>query len=175
MDVWVALDPDNAVSIVKALDQFGFGSLGRQASDFLVPDQIIQLGNPPSRIDILTTLPGVDFASCYPSRIEVEVDGARVNFIDLDNLKKNKQASGRHRTWRIGKPAIESGAVIPGQLRTPHRAPKRLPVVMTHEEVKAVLRHLHSDKGLMAALMYGAGLRLMECLSLRVQDIDFAG
>jgi integron integrase len=55
------------------------------------------------------------------------------------------------------------------------RAPKRLPVVMTREEVKAVLRHLHSDKGLMAALMYGAGLRLMECLNLRVQDIDFAG
>jgi hypothetical protein len=61
-----------------------------------VPDQIIQLGYPPSRIDILTTLPGVDFAGCYASRIGVEVDGVRVNFIDLDNLKKNKQASGRH-------------------------------------------------------------------------------
>jgi Phage integrase, N-terminal SAM-like domain len=43
------------------------------------------------------------------------------------------------------------------------RAPKRLPVVLTHEEVKAILRHLHRDKGLMATLMYGAGLRLMEC------------
>jgi len=62
-----------------------------------------QLGYPPSRIDILTTLPGVDFASCYTSRTEVEVDGVRVNFIDLDNLKKNKQASGRHQTWRIWK------------------------------------------------------------------------
>ena len=96
MEVWVALEPDNAASIVKALDQFGFGSLGLLASDFLVADQIIQLGYPPSRIDILTTLPGVDFASCYASRIEVEVDGVRVNFIDLDNLKKDKQASGRH-------------------------------------------------------------------------------
>ena len=96
MDVWVELDPDNAASIVKALDQFGFGSLGLRESDFLVPDQIIQLGYPPSRIDILTTLPGVSFASCYASRIGVEVDGVRVNFIDLDNLKKNKQASGRH-------------------------------------------------------------------------------
>jgi hypothetical protein len=96
MDVWVELDPDNAASIVKALDQFGFGSLGLRESDFLVPDQIIQLGYPPSRIDILTTLPGVDFAGCYASRIGVEVDGVRVNFIDLDNLKKNKRASGRH-------------------------------------------------------------------------------
>ncbi|MBM4029082.1 MAG: integron integrase [Planctomycetes bacterium] len=52
------------------------------------------------------------------------------------------------------------------------RKPKRLPVVMTREEVKAVLANLSGDKGLMASLMYGAGLRLMECLRLRVQDID---
>jgi integron integrase len=54
------------------------------------------------------------------------------------------------------------------------RKPKHLPVVMTREEVKAVLADLAGDKWLMASLMYGAGLRLMECLRLRVQDIDFA-
>jgi integron integrase len=54
------------------------------------------------------------------------------------------------------------------------RKPTRLPVVMTREEVKAVLSRLQGDKWLMASLMYGAGLRLMECLRLRVQDIDFA-
>lgn len=54
------------------------------------------------------------------------------------------------------------------------RKPSRLPVVMTREEVKAVLDRLSGDKRLMASLMYGAGLRLMECLRLRVQDIDFA-
>ncbi len=53
------------------------------------------------------------------------------------------------------------------------RKPKRLPVVMTREEVKAVLANLGGDKWLVASLMYGAGLRLMECLRLRVQDIDF--
>lgn len=52
------------------------------------------------------------------------------------------------------------------------RTPKRLPVVMTRGEVKAVLANLSGDKWLMASLMYGAGLRLMECL--RVQDIDFS-
>ncbi len=52
--------------------------------------------------------------------------------------------------------------------------PKLLPVVMTREEVKAVLANLSGDKWLMALLMYGAGLRLMECLRLRVQDIDFS-
>ncbi len=54
------------------------------------------------------------------------------------------------------------------------RKPTRLPVVLTREEVKAVLSHLQGDKWLMASLMYGAGLRLMECLRLRIQDIDFA-
>lgn len=54
------------------------------------------------------------------------------------------------------------------------RKPTRLPVVMTRDEVKAVLANLSGDKWLMASLMYGAGLRLMECLRLRVQDIDFS-
>jgi integron integrase len=54
------------------------------------------------------------------------------------------------------------------------RKPRHIPVVMTREEVKAVLANLAGDKWLMASLMYGAGLRLMECLRLRVQDVDFA-
>lgn len=53
------------------------------------------------------------------------------------------------------------------------RKPKRLPVVMTRDEVQAVLDQLRGEKWLMASLMYGAGLRLMECIRLRVQDIDF--
>ncbi|MCK5131487.1 MAG: integron integrase [Candidatus Sabulitectum sp.] len=54
------------------------------------------------------------------------------------------------------------------------RKPKRLPVVMTREEVKSVLTHLVGDKWLIASLMYGTGVRLTECMSLRVQDIDFS-
>jgi integron integrase len=54
------------------------------------------------------------------------------------------------------------------------RKPHHIPVVMTREEVKGVLAQLTGDKWLMASLMYGAGLRLMECLRLRVQDIEFA-
>jgi len=54
------------------------------------------------------------------------------------------------------------------------RKPVRLPVVMTRDEVKSVLSNLKGDKMLMASLMYGAGLRLMECLRLRVLDIDLA-
>jgi integron integrase len=53
------------------------------------------------------------------------------------------------------------------------KKPKRLPVVLTQEEVRSVLAHLQGDTWLMASLLYGAGLRLMECLRLRVKDVDF--
>jgi hypothetical protein len=95
LDVWIEMSEENARRMVKALDQFGFGSLGLTVEDFLTPDQIIQLGYPPNRIDILTTLPGVEFSDCYPFRTVVDVEGLPVNFIDLDNLKQTKRASGR--------------------------------------------------------------------------------
>lgn len=96
LDIWFWLDQGNASLIVAALDQFGFGSLGLQPDDFMVADQIIQLGYPPNRIDMLTTVPGVEFEECYANRVIVELDGTDVNFIDLENLKKNKRASGRY-------------------------------------------------------------------------------
>ena len=95
IDIWIEMSPVNAANMVKALEQFGFGSLGLQTSDFLDPDQIIQLGYPPNRIDLMTTPPGVEFESCYASRIEIQLDEVSVNFIDLDNLKRNKRAAGR--------------------------------------------------------------------------------
>ena len=61
----------------------------------MTPDQIIQLGYPPNRIDLLTTIYGVDFADCYPTRLQIIVDDITVNFVDLNNLRKNKKASGR--------------------------------------------------------------------------------
>jgi predicted nucleotidyltransferase len=95
IDVWVEISPDNAKRMVKALDQFGFASLGLKEDDFLVPDQIIQLGYPPNRIDVISTLEGVDFEVCYAARVEVVIDTVPVDFIDLENLKKNKKAAGR--------------------------------------------------------------------------------
>jgi hypothetical protein len=95
MDIWIEPSQENAAKVVKALAQFGFASLGLKEADFLVPDQIIQLGYPPNRIDLISTLPGVDFKNCYPSRIEVEMDEIKIDFIDLENLRINKRASGR--------------------------------------------------------------------------------
>lgn len=68
----------------------------------------------------------------------------------------------------LGREVVDLGQILRA------RKPSRLPVVMTREEVKAVLARLQGDKWLMASLMYGAGLRLMECLRLRVQDIDLS-
>lgn len=96
LDVWIELSPKNAASVVAALDHFGFSSLGLQAADFLEPEQVIQLGYPPNRIDILTSPKGVDFETCYETRVVVEVDGIPINFIDLENLLENKRATGRY-------------------------------------------------------------------------------
>jgi len=54
------------------------------------------------------------------------------------------------------------------------KKPTKLPVVLTRDEVKRVLQHLSGASRLMASLLYGAGLRLMECLRLRIKDVDVA-
>jgi len=95
IDIWLWLDRENAENMVKALDQFGFGSLGLRAEDFLEPDTVIQFGVPPSRIDLLIGLKGMDFESCYASRIDVEIGGLKMSFIDLENLKQSKRLVGR--------------------------------------------------------------------------------
>ncbi|MCJ7623360.1 MAG: hypothetical protein MUO76_07640 [Anaerolineaceae bacterium] len=95
LDIWVGTQLENAEKIVTAIEQFGFGSLGLKVEDFLEPDTIIQLGYPPCRIDLITTLPGVNFEISYDSKVKVDIDNLLINFIDIENLKKNKLASGR--------------------------------------------------------------------------------
>ena len=95
IDIRIETMPENAVNVMQALQQFGFGSLELTLEDFLAPDQVIQLGYPPNRIDLITTPDGVDFVTCFDAKLEVAIDGMMVNFIDLKNLRINKKASGR--------------------------------------------------------------------------------
>jgi predicted nucleotidyltransferase len=95
LDVWIERTPENARQLIQALDQFGFRLENLKAEDFLQPDQIIQLGFPPVRIDLLTSLTGLDFPSCHNRRIEVDLEGLKVDFIGLEDLKKSKLAAGR--------------------------------------------------------------------------------
>ncbi len=81
--------------MVKTLSDFGFESLELEASDFLETETIIQLGYAPNRIDLIMGVPGVDFEECYAKRVMEEIDGISLPFIDLESLKKSKQASGR--------------------------------------------------------------------------------
>jgi hypothetical protein len=95
IDIWLWIDQENASRVVKTLKDFGFESLGLQEEDFLETDTVIQLGYPPNRIDLIMGALGVVFEVCYQSRIETEIDDISIPFIDLENLKKNKRATGR--------------------------------------------------------------------------------
>lgn len=95
LDIWLEISPQNAEKVISALNQFGFASLGLREQDFLEKDQVIQLGNPPNRIDLQTSISGVNFKSCYKNRKILKVEGIEVNFIGINDLKKNKIASGR--------------------------------------------------------------------------------
>lgn len=95
IDIWIEMSANNATRLLAALAQFGFASLDLQAEDFMEPNQVIQLGYPPNRIDLLTTPDGVNFETAYSTKLVVDLSGVQVNFIDLENLRLNKQASGR--------------------------------------------------------------------------------
>lgn len=95
LDVWVWAGAENAERLLTALHDFGFESVDLVADDFTQPDRVVQLGYPPVRIDLLTSIDGVDFQACFDRRVEVVVDGLHVPFIGLADLRRNKAASGR--------------------------------------------------------------------------------
>jgi hypothetical protein len=97
MDVWVAVNPENADRIVVALKQFGFAVPELSAELFLRQNQIVRMGLPPVRIELTTTISGVEFQECYAAKVVAELDGIKVNLIDLKHLKINKRASGRYK------------------------------------------------------------------------------
>ena len=95
LDVLVEPDPSNAERLVAALGDFGFGTIGLETADFIEPGAVVQLGYPPIRIDILTSIDGVPFEQAYDRRADVDVDGRHVPVIGRDELIANKRATGR--------------------------------------------------------------------------------
>ncbi len=94
IDFWVRFAPENIPRVLAALNDFGFSSLGLAVDDF-TEDTILQLGQPPRRIDILTAIDGVDFASCYARRESATLGGVTLNVIAREDLVTNKKATGR--------------------------------------------------------------------------------
>jgi hypothetical protein len=95
MDIWIAISPSNAEKTVRALKEFGFGVVGLSKDLFSQKNQVIRMGRPPLRIEILTSVSGVDFKECYEGKVTKAIDDVNVNFISLGHLKTNKKAAGR--------------------------------------------------------------------------------
>jgi hypothetical protein len=95
IDLFVDNSEENAERLLKAINQFGFGSVGLTKEDFQQNDQVVQLGVAPNRLDLMTHISGVTFADAWDSREFGDLGGLRVPFISREILKRNKAASGR--------------------------------------------------------------------------------
>ena len=95
IDFWIWAHPDNAQKVIKTIKEFGFGMMGFQIEDLLNPENVIQLGYEPNRIDLLIDLEGLDFETSFASCQDAEFEGIPIHFINLDDLIKSKLSTGR--------------------------------------------------------------------------------
>lgn len=93
MDVWIASDPENLRRVLQAIRDFAFPA----APDDLLDeaDAMVRMGVPPLRIEVLRKISGVEFEECWPRRVIIDDDDLRIPAISLEDLKRNKLASGR--------------------------------------------------------------------------------
>ena len=95
IDVYVKPDRINADKIISALDDFGFGAIGLTPEDFMSSDKVVQLGYSPIRIDIMTSISGVDWEEASKGAVEGDYGSVPVKFIGRREFVLNKRASGR--------------------------------------------------------------------------------
>jgi hypothetical protein len=96
IDVWIKANIENAGKVAKALQEFGFSLSESPLDIFLQEKRVIRMGVPPLRIELLTSISGVNFTDCFSRRIVTKIDDIPVNIISLADLKTNKKTSGRH-------------------------------------------------------------------------------
>lgn len=95
IDLWVRPTRENAARVWKALERFGAPRSRLSPTSFTEPDIVYQIGLPPNRIDILTTIDGVAFADAWSDRVTSTVDGVTFQMISKHHLVANKRATGR--------------------------------------------------------------------------------
>jgi predicted nucleotidyltransferase len=95
IDFFIRPTAENAARIVAVLGDFGFGEAGLDVPTLTQPDKVIQLGRPPNRIDLLTSISGVEFSDAWEERVAADLDGMLVQFIGKQSLLRNKRAAGR--------------------------------------------------------------------------------
>jgi hypothetical protein len=93
--VFVGSSEANGRRVLDALRDFGFDLAGLTWEDFAVEGKVVQLGYPPLRIDIMTSIDGVGFDDAWQRRVEASYGGQRVHFISKQDLIANKRAFGR--------------------------------------------------------------------------------
>jgi predicted nucleotidyltransferase len=97
IDIWIAVDTSTAKKVADVVREFDMPEELITEELFLEKDKVIRMGVPPVRIEVITGASGVNFSECYSRREVIEIDGIRVNFICLEDLKMNKKASARHK------------------------------------------------------------------------------
>ncbi|MBN1941930.1 MAG: nucleotidyltransferase [Phycisphaerae bacterium] len=95
IDFWVQPSPDNAEAVLRALQKFGAPLLNLTVEDLQKNDTIFQIGVAPRRIDVITGASGLDFDETYARAVEVEIEGIQVRVPSVEDLIRNKKASGR--------------------------------------------------------------------------------
>ena len=95
IDLWVAIEPENLRRVHVALATFGAPDQVLKALQSLAPGEILYMGSPPIRVDILQSIPGAEFEAAFQRRIKTEWDGVPVSIIGLEDLIAAKRAAGR--------------------------------------------------------------------------------
>ena len=95
IDIWIRASEENAKRVWRALMRFGCPLFDLKLDDLKTPDLIFQIGVEPRRIDIVTSITGVEFDEAWPDRKEIEIEGLKIAAIGRSHLLKNKKAVGR--------------------------------------------------------------------------------
>lgn len=108
IDLWVRPSRENAVRVFRSLGRFGAPLAGITADDFTEPDVVFQIGIAPNRIDVLTTISGVEFEEAWQTRRNIVLEGVAVCVISSALLLQNKRSTGRAKDeldarWLEGK------------------------------------------------------------------------
>jgi hypothetical protein len=97
LDVWIRATRDNAGRVLNSLREFGFDLPVLEPTLFTDPRSVVRLGVPPFRIEVMTSIDGVEFEACQARAVGFDLDDVRVPVISLADLKINKRAAGRHK------------------------------------------------------------------------------
>ncbi|HAY35053.1 MAG TPA: hypothetical protein DCY06_13060 [Bacteroidetes bacterium] len=97
IDIWINPVNVNAEKVIKTIKDFGFSFDNLTEEDFRKSDNVIQLGRPPYRVDILTSIEGMDFNKCYKRKYIYIKDDLIINFISRKDLIENKKNVGRNK------------------------------------------------------------------------------